>query len=254
MNNYLNQVHHIEALELMRALPDASVDAIITDPPYNLTNLSWESVIDWTVFWQQARRILKSPNSPVALFCQQPFTTDLIISNRAGWRYEIIWHKTTAKGFLDANRRPLREHEHIQVFADANPTYYPQFELGEAYRVNKSGKTAHYGKPQRVTTEQGARRYPTSVWRFSLDNGVHPTQKPLALMERLVLTYSEAGAIILDPFCGSGTTGVAARNTGRQYILGDMTPEYVEVARKRLGQSYTVPMFDKVGLAASAGG
>jgi DNA modification methylase len=151
----------------------------------------------------------------------------------------------------------LREHEHIQVFADANPTYFPQFELGEAYNKNVGGKAAHYGKHQPVKTEQGARRYPTSVWRFSLDNarhGVHPTQKPFALMERLVLTYSEAGAIILDPFAGSGTTGAAARNTGRQYILGDMTAEYVDVARKRLEQPYTMPMFGGVVLAASAGG
>lgn len=251
----VDTVHHMDALSLLRALGDASVDAIITDPPYNMTQLDFEKAIDWSAFWVQARRVLKSKSSPVILFSQQPFTTDLIMSNRKGWRYEIIWEKTMPVGWLDAERRPLRCHENIQIFGDTLPEYHPQMEVTTALvaTAKRQGDTAdHYNHSARIGcyVDDGV-RYPRSVWKFAQRHSafsntktLHPTEKPIALMERLILTYTKMGQVILDPFAGSGTTGIAARNTKRHYILGEISVDYVSVSIERLSQAFTLPMTD----------
>lgn len=247
-----NIVYTADALDFMRALPSQSVDAIIADPPYNLTKLDFEAEIDWAVFWNEARRILRTPNSPTILFSQQPFTTDLIMSNRKGWRYEIIWEKSMPVGFLDANRRPLRCHENIQVFADGMPEYTPQMEMSDTERAStKHGdKAAHYNQHTKQIWIDDGKRYPRSVWKFAQRDTafkntktLHPTQKPLALMQRLVLTYTQVGDIILDPFAGSGSTAAAAAILSRRYIISDISPDYCEVARKRL-RAFTLDMFE----------
>lgn len=251
----LNQVYEMDALEMFSHLNDKSVDAVIGDPPYNVTNLGFDKLfIDWQAFWSECRRVLVSSKSPVILSSQQPFTTDLIMSNRKGFRYEIIWHKTMGTGFLDANRRPLRCHENIIVFADGLPEYTPQMEASNKPIRNhkRKGASEHYGKQKRDEGKIGGDLYPRSVWTFHQDSvggdtrkdvSLHPTQKPLALMERLILTYTDAAALVVDPFAGSGTTLLAAQRLGRRFVGCDIDPDYVEVARKRLAMPYSVPMF-----------
>ena len=215
-----------------------------------MTNLVFEQAIDWKEFWLQVRRVSKSTRSPAILFSMQPFTTDLIVSNRKGWRDEIVWHKTMPVGFLNANRRPLECHELIEIFADNEPEYFPQMETSNVIRSGSipSGKADHYGKHERKGSYQdtGA-RFPRSVWTFAQRNTafqntetLHPTQKPLLLLERLIETYTRPGWLILDPFMGSGTTIVAARNLGRRFIGCDLSSDYVAIAQRRLAEPYTL--------------
>lgn len=253
----LNVIHCVDALVLMKTLSAGSVDAIIADPPYNLTELHFERDIDWTAFWVQARRVLSRKNSPVILFSQQPFTTDLIISNRKGWRDEIIYEKSLPTGFLNANRQSMNCHENIQIFADAEPDYCPQMEstrdVGHSSR--RRTKADHYnGTGDNIYVDTGA-RYPRSVWRFAQRNTsfkntktLHPNEKPVGLMERLILTYTKAGEIVLDPFAGSGSTLAAARNNGRSFIGADTDAGYVRVARHRLAQPHMMSMFAEMQL------
>lgn len=244
----LNTVQQVDALDLLHGLPPGSVDAIIADPPYNMTRLAFEQPIDWSAFWLQARRVLKAEHSPTILFSQQPFTTDLIMSNRQGWRDEIVWEKTMPVGFLNAKHRPLECHELIEIFADREPEYSPQMETVHysVADVKQSGKARHYGDYKRVGYSDNGTRYPRSVWTFAqrdtaFQNTVtlHPTQKPLPLMHRLINTYTRPGWLILDPFAGSGSTLVAAQILGRQFIGSDLNPEYVAIARRRLAEPYT---------------
>lgn len=249
----VNKVHQMDALELLAMLPDKSIDAIISDPPYNMTELAFEQAIDWREFWLEARRVLKTKNCPTVLFSQQPFTTDLINSNRKGWRYEIIWEKSLAMGFLDANKRPLRAHENIQVFADGQANYWPQMETSNVKRATanrtRSDQTSHYGSHGGDVYVDDGTRYPRSVWKyaqretaFSNTLTLHPTAKPLPLMKRLIATYTDVGALIVDPFAGSGSTPVAAQELGRGFIACDTDCHYVDASRKRLAQPYT-PLF-----------
>lgn len=249
----LNVVHCCDALTLLRGLSDGCIDAIVADPPYESTELEWDNTVNWRVFWKEARRVLSRKNSPVILFSQQPFTTDLICSNRSGWRDEIIYEKSMSTGFVNANRQPLNCHENIQVFADAAPDYTPVMEWSNrmTHTVHRKDRAEHYGKTTRTGVYQDdGTRYPRSVWKFAqrdtaFENTVtlHPTQKPIGLMERLILTYTKAGEVVLDPFAGSGSTLVAARNNGRAFIGADTDAGYVRVARHRLAQPHMMAMF-----------
>jgi DNA modification methylase len=209
-------LYQADCFQVFKALPDRSVDALITDPPYGRTSLPWNKAVDWPAFWREADRIC-TQTAVMVLFSAQPFTTDLINSNRSGFRYELIWHKTLAVGWLSANRRPLRAHENILVFARKfiGSTYNPQKELGhKPYRSQQSGTAAQYarhraGNSQSLTSE----RHPRSVLHFPSRREVrlHPTQKPLGLLEWLVHSYTNPGETVLDPLMGSSTTGVACR-------------------------------------------
>lgn len=241
------RLHPGDALELMRSLEPESVDALITDPPYGTTQLAWDKPIDWLSFWTLARRVCK-PTAVQVVFSAQPFTTDLIASNRKRFRYEIIWPKTTSTGFLDANRRPLRAHENIVVFQDRTKgaTYNPQKTTGHTdYRVTRRTEVGHYGaqRPENVTVSNGD-RYPTTVLpplAGQQPESVHPTQKPVELMAWLVRTYTNPGDLVLDPFAGSGSTGVAALREGRQFVGSELVPEYQAIAEKRLAAAWAQP-------------
>jgi len=256
----LDTVYHVDALALLAALPEGSVDCVVTDPPYNMTNLAFEQAIDWKEFWLQVRRVSKSTRSPAILFSMQPFTTDLIVSNRKGWRDEIVWHKTMPVGFLNANRRPLECHELIEIFADNEPEYFPQMEasgiLRSTARRNKGSE--HYGHMNSNVYVDDGTRFPRSVGAFAQRDSafhntetLHPTQKPLPLLERLIETYTRPGWLILDPFMGSGTTAVAARNLGRRFIGCDLSADYVAIANRRLAQPYTPSFMALIDAAQS---
>jgi DNA modification methylase len=228
-----------DALELLASLETASVDALITDPPYATTALAWDQPVDWPAFWREAERVCK-PTAPMVVFSAQPFTTDLIASNRKHFRYDLIWTKTMGTRFLDAGRMPLRAHEHLAVFCQKGyGTYNRQLEAAE--RVTSGpvtrglGERAHYEGVRTLGNNEGG-KCPLSWRQHSNANfrSVHPTQKPLDLMRWLVRTYSNPNALVLDPFAGSGTTGVAALLESRRFIGSEREPKYHEIALRRL--------------------
>lgn len=239
----LDVVHHCDAFTLLEALPPRSVDMLFIDPPYDVTELDFERPIDWQRFWRLARRILKQKASPVLSFSQQPFTTDLINSNREGYRYEIIIEKSMPTGFLDANRRPLRCHENLLIFADAMPDYWPVMDKATELRATAVAKTtsAHYNEHQPHTYIDNGTRYPRDVWHvaqrdsaFKNTKTLNPTQKPLQAIEKALAMYSQPGWLVVDCFAGSGTLAVGCRNLKRHFIVCDSDPAMVATMKERL--------------------
>ncbi|GGB84975.1 DNA-methyltransferase [Deinococcus soli (ex Cha et al. 2016)] len=267
-------LHLGNCIDLMRTLPDQSIDALISDPPYGTTALKFDQAkIDWEAWWREVERITK-PTTPIVLFAQQPFTTDLIVSNRKMFRYLLVWQKTMPTGFLDANARPLRAHEDILVFAHRGtvgsnknrPTYNPQKVAGEMRKKTRQAVRAdHYSDTPRIPEGTYNDRHPTSVIQFSNHNGVvygdttdyiaHPTAKPVDLMRWLVATYSNPGDVVLDPFTGSGTTGVACVQLGREFIGMELDATYHALASQRIAETQpdavVIPEPPSEGLFAS---
>lgn len=242
-------LHVSDYLDLMCSLPEARVDLILTDVPYNTTNLHFEFALDFAAWWTEVGRVLK-PSGVVVMTASQPFTTDLISSNRQWYRYNWVWVKNVATGFLSANRKPLKCHEDICVFSPIGAVYHPQMREGKAYRATPRGVTTHYNQttPRTPTINTGT-RYPQTILEFPVDRhssstgtaGLHPSQKPLALFDYLIRTHSNAGDLVLDPFVGSGTTALAAKTTGRHYIGGDISAEYIAIAQQRLNPTFGDP-------------
>lgn len=231
-----------DCLELMDNIPDKSVDAIITDLPYQQTQRNkWDVMIPFEPLWKQYKRIIKD-NGTIILFANGMFTADLMISNKSMWRYNLIWEKTQPTGFLNAKRMPLRNHEDICVFYKKLPTYNPQMTTGHKRKVSKAEhkvnckNTTDYGE-YGLTTYDSTERYPKSVWKFAKDvqkSALHPTQKPVALVEELIKTYTNPGNVVLDSCMGSGTTGLAAKNLGRKFIGIELDEKYFEIAKERI--------------------
>jgi site-specific DNA-methyltransferase (adenine-specific) len=229
-------LYHCKWEEL--TLADNSVNLLLADPNYGTTNLAWDTPWDWPRFWTTFNVACPRPALQV-LFSQQPFTTDLIISNRKAYRYEIIWRKTRPTRFMDANRRPLSIHENIEVFCRAfgESTYNPQMgplNSPERARQYHKPKAAHYGNQRAYFHEAADARYPTDVWDIPSGHnaGDHQTPKPLTLLERLLLTYSNPGDLVCDPGFGRGTTARAAKNFGRRFVGCDMREECAERAAR----------------------
>lgn len=230
-------------LDLMEKIPDGSVDMVLADLPFGTTCNKWDSVIPLDSLWEQYHRICK-PNAAILIFGQPPFSAVLMMSNMKELRYEWIYEKTNATGFLNAKKMPLKAHESVLVFYCETPTYNPQFSGGEPYNRRSGPKTSTcYGA---FAAEYGSecrnRRYPRSVLKFSnsgigKDRGLHPTQKPVALLEYLIRTYTNDGETVLDNCMGSGSTGVAAVNTGRNFIGMELDPGYFETAQKRIAEA-----------------
>ena len=239
----LNEIRQGDCLELMKKIPDGSVDMVLTDPPYGTTACKWDSVIPFEPMWEQLKRVIKK-NGAIVLFGSQPFTSRLVCSNLDMFKYEWVWEKNKATGHLDAKRKPMKSHENVCVFYDSQPTYNPQDlikkekpTISKGNRGKKgngsSGDVYGFAGKDAIQTHTN---YPRTVKKIGVDIKAefHPTQKPVALMEYLIKTYTNEGEIVLDFTIGSGTTAVAAINTNRQFIGIEKEAEYVEIARKRV--------------------
>lgn len=230
-----------DCLERMAEIADGSVDMVLCDLPYGITQNKWDEVIPFAGLWAHYWRVLK-PNGAAVLTAAQPFTSALVMSQPKAFRYQWVWEKPNATGFLNAQKQPLRAHEDVLVFYRAQPAYTPQMIDGEAYSKAPGQKlTESYGHQ----SDRGARfyaggRYPRTVLLLSSvvrAESMHPTQKPVALMEYLIRTYTHEGDTVLDNTMGSGTTGVACANTGRSFIGIERDPEYFEIAKARIEQA-----------------
>ena len=245
-------LHLGDCLDVMQGIPDGSVDMVCTDPPFGTTACKWDSVIPFEPMWAQLKRIVK-PNGAIVLMASQPFTSALVMSNVKMFRYCWVWEKTMASNFAQCKKAPFKKHEDICVFFKKQPRYNPQMQSGKAYvdaRCNGS-RAASVGSLKTVirsSIDNNGTRYPSSVQKFSNGNNgnVHPTQKPVALMEYLIRTYTNLGDIVLDPFLGSGTTGVAAANTGRRFIGIEMDADYFTVAQARIQKAQADAITNKM--------
>ncbi|WP_061269964.1 DNA-methyltransferase [Leptospira interrogans] len=243
-------LYHGDCLKLLPKIPDASVDLIFCDLPYGTTDCSWDVVIPMERLWPEYERISKK-RTPIILTGSQPFTNYLINSNRKNFRYELIWYKTKASGFLNAKTRPNKSHENILVFYKKQPVYNPiKYEIDERYK--RKGKTLGNGSQSTVFNIRGEKsenyqylddgsRYPDSVLCFpsEFEVGMHPTQKPLRLLRYLIKTYSNPGNTVLDNCMGHGTTGIAATELGRSFIGMERDKEYFQKAKRKIKMAET---------------
>lgn len=224
-----------DCLELMKNVSDKSIDLILCDLPYGTTRNKWDTVIPFDELWAQYNRIIKD-NGAIVLFSQMPFGANLIMSNPKMFRYEWIWEKEQGTGFLNAKKMPLKAHENILVFYKHLPTYNPQMRTGfKAYTNTSPNPTSNYGAYETVVRHSDGDRYPIDIVEFNRDKGLHPTQKPVALLEYLVKTYTNEGDVVLDNCMGSGSTGVACKNTNREFIGIELDENYYKIACERLG-------------------
>ena len=232
----LDTIHHGDCLDLMHDIPDRSVDMILCDLPYGTTACKWDTIIPFAPLWAHYERIIK-PKGAIVLTAQAPFDKVLGASNLRLLKYEWIWEKEAGTGFLNAKLYPLKSHENILVFSKGTHTYNPQMTAGKPYVCKKGGGTDNYNqdsKPVIITKNEGL-RYPKTVLRFTRDKAkLHPTQKPVALFEYLIRTYTNEGDTVLDNCAGSCTTAIAALNTNRRFICIEQEEKYVAIGRRRV--------------------
>lgn len=246
----IDRIYQGDCLELIKQLPDKSIDCIICDPPYevlnkNNKNAQWDRIIPFDELWQQYERVAKD-NAAIILFAQGMFTARLMMSNPKLWRYNLIWQKGgRCSGFLNAKKMPLREHEDIVVFYRKQPTYNPQMTKCLPHERNHSrgrqqGEQTNrcYGEFGRAEDIMTDLKYPKSILNFNRPHPqIHPTQKPVALIQYLIKTYSNENDLILDNCVGSGTTAVAAIKEKRHFIGMELNKEYYDIACKRVKEA-----------------
>lgn len=234
-----------DCLQAMNDIPNQSIDMILCDLPYGTTKNKWDSVIDLNALWEQYCRIIKD-NGAIVLFAQTPFDKVLGSSNLKMLKYEWIWEKTQATGHLNAKKMPMKAHENILVFYKKPPTYNPQKTTGHERKVSKaehkvnSKKTTNWGE-YGLTTYDSTERYPRDVLKFPKDiqkSALHPTQKPVALLQYLIRTYTNEGNVVLDNTMGSGSTGVAAVLSNREFIGIELDVTYFDIAKQRIENTY----------------
>jgi len=233
-----------DCLEVMKTIESGSVDMVLTDPPYGTTACKWDSIIPLEPMWEQLKRIIK-PNGAIVMTASQPFTTSLIFSNMKMFKYDWCWKKPQGTGHLNAKKMPMRDKEDIVVFYSSQCTYNPQMTEGIPYR-DKAGKnhasttsmTDSYRAYTNFRNDNKGTRYPKQVIEIGVveRGGVHPTQKPVALMEYLIKTYTNEGETVLDFTMGSGTTGVACKNLNRDFIGIELDEGYFKIAQKRINE------------------
>lgn len=232
----------------MPDIPNGSVDMVLCDLPYGTTQNKWDSIIPFEILWEQYWRVLKS-NGVVVLTAQCPFDKILGVSQIQYLRYEWIWLKERGTGHLNAKKMPLKNYENVLVFYKKLPTYNPQMAQGKPYHVKKGSDSQNY-KPSlsdNITTVNYGERYPLSCIKFSRDKDkFHPTQKPVALMEYLINTYTNEGELVLDNAMGSGTTGVACRNLSRRFIGIEKDPKYFKIAQERILEKKPRTLYENI--------
>ena len=243
-------LYHGGCLEIMLTLPDKSIDMILADLPYQMTQLKWDTIIPFEGLWREYKRVIKD-NGAIVLFASQPFTSALVMSNPDDFRYELIWDKGRGSNPLLAKKMPMRGHENMLVFYKHLPTYNPQFEEGRPYKAPRTGGrnsrntiigNAKDNKDFRQEDNNGY-RYPLSIIKASIHNGskLHPTQKPVELMEYLIRTYTSESETVLDNVMGSGTTGVACIKTNRNFIGIEKAESYFKIAQQRIAEAQAQP-------------
>lgn len=236
----LDYIDNVDCLDGMKAIPDGSVDLILTDPPYGTTMNKWDSVTPLDKLWAEYLRIIKD-NGAILLFAQMPFTAHLVESQIKLFRYEWVWEKENATGFLNANKMPLKKTESVLVFYKKLPTYNPQKTPGRPYKCKRGSGSAswRYDETQGgYVTENRGDRMPTNIIKFNRDRpSLHPTQKPVALLEYLIRTYTNEGEIVLDSHAGSGSTAMAYRRTRRRYICFELDEKYHSIAQARIAET-----------------
>jgi len=233
---------HGECLEEMKNIPDGSVDAIICDPPYGTTACKWDSAIPFDAMWEQLHRIIK-PNGAIVLFGSEPFSSALRMSNIKNYKYDWIWEKSKPSGHLNAKKQPMRKTETISAFYKKQCTYNPQgliegvFNNNRPSRAKKTKGDYVHGKEREIGLSKFT-NYPNNILEFSNPNNktVHPTQKPVDLMEYLIKTYTNEGETVLDFTMGSGSTGVACKNLGRSFIGIEQDEKYFNIAKERIAK------------------
>ena len=228
---------HGDCLEIMKEIPDKSIDMILCDMPYGTTRNKWDTVINLELLWEQYERIIKD-NGAIVLFAQTPFDKLLGASNLKLLKYEWIWEKEQGTGHLNAKKMPLKSHENILVFYKKLPIYNPQMIGNEKRIVKRSGeksKTTNYGDFIEIAESEYVGRYPKDVLKFNKDKErLHPTQKPVDLLKFLIKSYTNEHDVVLDNCMGSGSTGVACINTNRNFIGIELEEKYFNIAKQRI--------------------
>ena len=233
------KIYNGDCLEIMKSIPDKSIDMILCDLPYGTTRNKWDTVIDLDLLWSQYERIIKD-NGAIVLFAQVPFNIVLGYSNLKLLKYEWIWEKEQGTGHLNAKKMPLKSHENIMVFYKKPPTYNPQMVGNEVRTVKRSGnksKTTNYGDFIEIKESTYIGRYPKDIIKFNKDKGYHPTQKPVALLEYLIKTYTNEGELVLDNCMGSGSTGVGCINTDRRFLGIELDEGFFNIAKERIEEA-----------------
>ena len=228
-----------DCLELMKDIPDGSVDMILCDLPYASTKNQWDCTIPFEPLWNEYCRIIKD-NGAIVLFCDGLFMAELMLSNKKMWRYNLIWDKQRGCDFLNANVKPLKSHEEIAIFYKHKPTYNKQFWYSKPYKLTKNGSlSSNYGDRKTAFSESiNGERNPLSILSYKRDvSRLHPTQKPVSLLEYLIKTYTNESDLVLDNCMGSGSTGVACVNTNRDFIGIELDENYYHIAQDRINKA-----------------
>ena len=236
---------HGDCLELMKDIPDASIDAIITDPPYGTTACKWDSVIPFEPMWKELNRIIKD-NGAIIFTASQPFTSNLVMSNTKMFKHEWIWEKNRGSNFATLRYAPMKEHESVLVFCKTSPKYFPIMQQRKGagldrtkykYNPTNTGKREALGNLEMTHANHNGNnelRYPSTIQKFNTEVGNHPTQKPVTLMEYLIKTYTQENDTVLDFTMGSGTTGIACKNLNRNFIGIELDKDYFAIAESRI--------------------
>ena len=230
------QLHNADCLECMKEIPDGSIDMVLTDAPYGKTKCKWDSIIPLAPMWKQLKRIIK-PNGAIVMTACQPFTSVLGASNIKDLRYSWVWKKTAATGHLNAKRMPMKNSEDVLVFYKKQPTYNPQGLINCNKTVRRGHNGNCYGESGKENL-QTKTNYPRTIQKFKSEGKtIHPTQKPVALMEYLIKTYTNEGETVLDFAAGSFTTGVACKNLNRDFIGIELDEGYFKIGQERIANS-----------------
>lgn len=234
MSLEINKIHHGDCLELMKDIPDKSIDCIICDLPYGTTECAWDNIISFEDLWNAYNRIIKI-NGGIVLFGREPFTSKLIISNIENYRHKWVWNKKQSGSFLNAKFMPLQIDEDIIVFSNGRVNYYPIMRKGKFRK--KGGMRKQIETMSKIDYNYATyndKYFPTNIIEYTKERGLHPTQKPVALLEYLIKTYSNEGDLILDNCSGSGTTAIACHRTNRKFICIEKDENYYNLSVERL--------------------